>query len=181
MFYLRIRQRSKIQANELDMQRKETEIQKQQTEFALQEKNYRDQLLEQQKIVLTQTLADSEELKIKLNQIVEEQEQGRRQELLEQFEKSKEDKMGLEKLLVQFNNIHPAFISELHGRYPKLSQSDLQFCILYRMNISTKDIASLLHIEPRSIYAKKYRIMEKMGLGKENDFDSVIFSGNNLE
>lgn len=176
LFYLRVRQRSRIQAQELDMQKKENEIQKQQTVLAIQEKNYRDQMLEQQKIVLTQTLADSDELKEKMRQLVEEQGIERRKELLEQFEKAKGDKMGLEKLLVQFNSIHPSFVSELHGSYPKLSQSDLQFCILYRMNISTKDIASLLHIEPRSIYAKKYRIMEKMALGKEDDFDKIIFN-----
>jgi tetratricopeptide (TPR) repeat protein len=70
LIYLRVRQRSRIQAKELDVQKIENEIQKQQTEWALQEKLYRDQLLEQQKIVLTQTLADSEELKLKINQIV---------------------------------------------------------------------------------------------------------------
>ncbi len=175
LFYLRVRQRSRIQAQELDMQKKENEIQKQQTAWAIQEKNYRDQMLEQQKIVLTQTLSDSDELKEKMRQLVEEKGMERRKELLEQFEKAKGDKMGLEKLLVHFNIIHPAFVSELHIAYPKLSQSDLQYCILYRMNISTKDIASLLHIEPRSIYAKKYRIMEKMALGKEDDFDKIIF------
>jgi DNA-binding CsgD family transcriptional regulator len=42
--------------------------------------------------------------------------------------------------------------------------------------MSTKDIAALLQIEPRSIYAKKYRIMEKMGLGGEDDFDQIVFN-----
>jgi tetratricopeptide (TPR) repeat protein len=176
LLMLRIRQRTLIQAQELEVKKKEVEIHKQQTEWAVQEKNYRDQMLEQQKIVLTQTLSDSEELKIKMNQMIEEQGFERRKEMLEQFEKSKEEKIGLDKLLVQFNNIHPSFNSVLLKSYPKLSQSDLQFCILYRMNMSTKDIASLLQIEPRSIYAKKYRIMEKMELGKEDDFDAIIFN-----
>jgi DNA-binding CsgD family transcriptional regulator len=133
-------------------------------------------LLEQQKIVLTQTLADSEELKLKINQIVEEQQQERRQELMVQFEKAVEDRTGLDKLLVQFNSIHPGFASELLQNYPKLTQADMQFCILYRMNLSTKEISALLHVEPRSIYAKKYRIMEKMGLGADDDFDKIIFN-----
>jgi tetratricopeptide (TPR) repeat protein/DNA-binding CsgD family transcriptional regulator len=175
LIYLRLSQRSRIQTQELDVQKKENDIQKQQTEWALQEKQYRDQLLEQQKIVLSQTLADSEELKLKINQIVEEQQQERRKELMEQFEKAVEDRTGLDKLLVQFNSIHPGFASELLQNYPKLSQADMQFCILYRMNLSTKEISSLLHIEPRSIYAKKYRIMEKMSLGGDDDFDKIIF------
>jgi tetratricopeptide (TPR) repeat protein len=173
---LRIRHRSQIQAQELKVQKKENEIQKQQTDWAIQEKNYRNQLLEQQKIVLTQALADSEELKEKLNQIVEEQGLKQRKEMLEQLEKAKEEKLGLDNLLLRFNSIHPFFIPNLHRSYPKISQSDLQFCMLYRMNMSTKDIALLLQIEPRSIYAKKYRILEKMELGKEDDFDNIIFN-----
>jgi DNA-binding CsgD family transcriptional regulator len=175
LIYLRVRQRSRLQAKELDVQKKENEIQKQQTEWALQEKLYRDQLLEQQKILLKQTLADSEDLKLKINQIVEEQQQERRQELMEQFEKAVEDRTGLDKLLVQFNSIHPGFASGLLQNYPKLTQADMQFCILYRMNLSTKEISALLHVEARSIYTKKYRIMEKMGLGKEDDFDQIVF------
>lgn len=172
---IRYRQKALLQAKQLQLQQKEVELQKQQTDRMVQERNYRDQLMEQQKLVMMQTLADSEELKEKMNQLVEEHGRERRQELMEQFEKAKEDKLGLDKLLLQFNSIYPGFFSNLNHAYPKLSQSDLQFCILYRMNISTKDIASLLHVEPRSIYAKKYRIMEKMELGKEDDFNKIIF------
>jgi small-conductance mechanosensitive channel len=172
---LRIRQRSLIQAQELEVKKKQIDIHQQITELANQEKKIREQLLEQQRDLLTQTLSDSEDLKIKMIQLVEEQGIERRKELLEQFEKTKDEKQGLYNLLTQFNNINPSFSPILLKSYPKLSQSDLQFCILYRMNISTKDMASLLQIEARSIYAKKYRIMEKMELGKDDDFDKVIF------
>ena len=94
---------------------------------------------------------------------------------MEQFEKAVEDRMWLDKLLVKFNIIHPGFASELLQNYPKLTQADMQFCILYRMNLSTKEISALLHVEPRSIYTKKYRIMDKLKLGKEDDFDKIIF------
>ena len=60
-------------------------------------------------------------------------------------------------------------------RFPELSRSDVQFCTLYRMNLTTKEISALLHIEPRSVYLKKYRIMEKMKLGEGDDFDGVVF------
>jgi DNA-binding CsgD family transcriptional regulator len=43
------------------------------------------------------------------------------------------------------------------------------------MNLSTKEISAILHVETRSIYAKKYRIMEKMSLGIDDDFDKIIF------
>jgi tetratricopeptide (TPR) repeat protein/DNA-binding CsgD family transcriptional regulator len=172
----RIQQRSIIQAKELEVKKKEIDIQIQKTKLVEQEKNNREQLLEQQRLLLTQTLSDSEDLKIKMNQLVEEQGIERRKELLEQFVKFKEEELGLDKLLAHFNNIHPSFNSGLLKSYQKLSHSDLQFCMLYRLNMSTKDIAALLQIEPRSIYAKKYRIMEKMGLGQEDDFDQIVFN-----
>lgn len=176
LLYLRLRQRAHLQAKALDIQRKENEIQKQQTAWAVQEKQLRDELLEQQKIVLSRTLADSEELKIKLNEIVAEQEQIRRKELMTEVEKAMDERSGLEKLLLQFQRIHPGFSDRLHQQYPKLSQSDMQFCVLYKMNLSTKEISTLLHVEPRSIYIKKYRIMDKMALGKDEDFDGIIFN-----
>lgn len=172
---LRIRQRSLIQAKELEVNKKEIDIHQQQMELAMRDKNNREQLLEQQKNLLIQTLSDSEELKIKMNQLVEEQGLERRKELLEQFVQFKDENLDLDKLLVQFNNIHPSFNAGLLKSYPKLTHADLQFCILHRMSMSTKDVATLLQIEPRSIYAKKYRIMEKMGLGKEDDFEKIIF------
>lgn len=106
---LRIRQRYLIQAKELEVNKKEIDIHQQQLELAMREKNNREQLLEQQKNLLTQTLSDSEELKIKMNQLVEEQGLERRKELLEQFVQFKDENLVLDKLLVQFNNIHPSF------------------------------------------------------------------------
>lgn len=172
---LRLRQRARLQSKRILIQEQEIEVQKQQAEWAEREKAYRDQLIEQQKIMLKQSITDSEELTEKLNQLVEEQKLEKRKEMLEQFEKSKEDDMGLEKMLMQFNLAHPTFVSTLHKAYPKLSHADLQYCILYRMNLSTKEISAILNMEPRSVYVKKYRLLDKMGLGKEDDFNKIIF------
>ena len=77
--------------------------------------------------------------------------------------------------MTQFNALNPLFAQSLIKQFSKLSQADLQYCSLVRMNLTTKEIASLLNIEPRSIYVKKYRIMEKMGLSKDDDFERLIF------
>lgn len=171
----RFRQRTLLQSKKLLVQEQEIKAQKQHTAWAELEKVYREQLIDQQKILLTKSITDSEELKLKLNQLVEEQKLENRKEMLEQLEKSKSQEVDLEKLLMQFNLVHPTFVSNLHKAYPKLSQSDLQFCILYRLNLSTKDISALTSVEPGSVYKKKYRLMHKMGLGKEEDFNNIIF------
>jgi tetratricopeptide (TPR) repeat protein len=175
LLIVRHRQRTRIRVKQLKLQEQEIVYQKQQNEWARQEKNYRDQLLEQQKAALTEAITNSEALKTQLQQLVEERDIERRKELVVQFSKAKESKAGLDELLFQFNKIHPEFTPSLRQAFPKLSLSDVQFCILYRMNLSTKEISALMHVESRSVYIKKYRIMEKMNLGKDVDFDSVIF------
>ena len=106
---------------------------------------------------------------------MKEKQEERRSELLDQLKNSKEQKLSIEILLAQFNAIHPTFASQLLKKFPDLSQADVQFCTLFRMNLTTKEISVLLNIEPRSIYKKKYRTMEKMGLGENDDFEKVLY------
>ena len=107
--------------------------------------------------------------------MVQEQQQSQRQELVAQFELIKHNNLGVDLLVTQFNALYPSFSQKLIRKFPKLSQPDVQFCIFVRMNLTTKEIAALLNIEPRSIYVKKYRIMEKMGLGENDDFEQLLY------
>jgi DNA-binding NarL/FixJ family response regulator len=94
---------------------------------------------------------------------------------LDQFERTKEEKKGLGYMVSQFNALHPNFASELIRKFPGLSTADVQFCTLCRMNLNTKEISTLLNIESRSVYVRKYRIIEKMGLSETEDFEKVLF------
>jgi AraC-like DNA-binding protein len=119
---------------------------------------------------------ENRQLQAQLARLVQEQQQSRREEILAQFEKSKQEQASIEMLMSHFSKVYPGFTSALVTQYPKLSLADVQFCSLIRMNLVTKEISRLIHIEPRSIYIKKYRIMEKMGLGAGDDFEQIIFS-----
>lgn len=175
MSIVRLRQRAILQANLLKSKEQEIVFQKDRTEWMEREKSFRDQLINQQKVVLTQAIADKEEMDLRLKELVKEKQEARRGELLEQLEKSKDKKLNIEILLTEFNAIHPSFVPQLMKKYPELSMADAQFCTLFRMNLTTKEISVLLNIEPRSIYKKKYRTMEKMGLGEGDDFEKVVF------
>lgn len=43
------------------------------------------------------------------------------------------------------------------------------------MNLTTKEISVLLHMEPRSVYIKKYRVVDKMGLSETEQFEQVLY------
>ena len=164
----RLRQRTRFQQNEIDFQ-------KQRVSWAEKEKVLQDQLVLQHKDLLTRAIQEAEDSKVQLEQIIKETEEAKRKELLENFDRSRKEKLGIDTLIIQFNSLHPTFGSSILQRHPELTQADIQFCALFRMNLTAKDISLLMNIEPRSVYQRKYRIMKKMGLGEEENLESILF------
>ena len=70
-----------------------------------------------------------------------------------------------------FDLIHDHFFRNLRDRYPALTASDLKFCALLRLNLSTKDIAKFTNLTIRGVEAARYRLRKKFGL---NEKDSLI-------
>jgi hypothetical protein len=171
----RLRQRSLEKDKILQTKEQELQFQREKREWAEKEKEVREQLVQQQKAEIMRNVEDAAELRAQLEQLVMEQQQERRKELLDQFERTKEEKNGLGLMVSQFNALHPHFASELIRKYPALSTADIQFCTLCRMNLNTKEISMLFNIESRSVYVRKYRIIEKMGLSETEDFEKVLF------
>lgn len=170
----RMRLRSAAKDRALQAKDKELLFEKSKSEWAEREKDLREKLIEQQKSELVRSMEDSQELRSKLELLVAEQQQERRKELSENFEKSRNEKLGMDQLLSHFNAVYPTFSASLVKKYPKLSQSDVQFCTMTRMNLTSKEISTLFNIELRSVYARKYRIMEKMGLSDDDNFEQVL-------
>jgi len=74
----------------------------------------------------------------------------------------------------RFKEVDPDFIPRLSKKYPNLTQKDLEFCSLVRINISYKDIANFLQISHESVFKKKYRISKKINLDSDVDFQNYI-------
>ena len=170
----RLRDRSLEKDKTLQTKEQELQFQREKRDWAEKEKELREQLVQQQKAELMRNVEDAAELRAQLEQLVTEQQEERRKELLEQFERAKEEKKGLSFMVSQFNALQPTFAADLIRKYPALSPADIQFCTLCRMNLNTKEISTLLSIESRSVYVRKYRIIEKMGLSETEDFEKVL-------
>lgn len=65
---------------------------------------------------------------------------------------------------LSFQLLFPNFETRLLEQYPSLTQADLRFCKLVRVNLPPSEIARLLSVAPRSLHMKKQRIFEKMGV-----------------
>lgn len=66
-----------------------------------------------------------------------------------------------------FDLIHDHFFRNLRERFPSLTASDLKFCALLRLNLSTKDIAKFTNLTIRGVEAARYRLRKKLGLSEK--------------
>lgn len=67
-----------------------------------------------------------------------------------------------DKFELYFNTIHNKFTVLLKEKHPVLSSNDIKMCAYLRMNLSTKEIASLLNISVRGVEISRYRLRKKM-------------------
>lgn len=63
-----------------------------------------------------------------------------------------------------FEQLHPSFYNNLKVKYPTLTSSDLHLSALLKLNLNTKEIASLLNITPKSTQMKRHRLRQKMNI-----------------
>lgn len=62
------------------------------------------------------------------------------------------------------NDFDSEFIKKLLCISPNLVASELNICVLLRLNFDTKEIARYTKSSVRSIEGKKYRIRRKLGI-----------------
>jgi tetratricopeptide (TPR) repeat protein len=69
----------------------------------------------------------------------------------------------------QFQFVHHDFLLKLSQQYPQLTNEQHKVCALLKMKMSSKDIANLLCLSPRTVESHRYRIRKKMNLPQETD------------
>ncbi|MEO0571561.1 MAG: triple tyrosine motif-containing protein [Bacteroidota bacterium] len=73
-----------------------------------------------------------------------------------------------------FNNADRKFLKKLKKAHPKLTPNDIRLCAYLRLNLSSKEIAPLLSISPRSVEIKRYRLRKKMNLSHDDNLTNYI-------
>ncbi len=81
----------------------------------------------------------------------------------------------LDKSAKEFMDIHPGFFLKLKELSAgKMTALDLKYCAYIHLKLSTKEISSIFHIEPKSVRMSKYRIKQKLDLPKDQDLDIFL-------
>lgn len=61
-----------------------------------------------------------------------------------------------------FNEAHENFFKKLKAQHPELVPNDLKLCAYLRMNMSSKELSSLLNISLRGVEIRRYRLRKKL-------------------
>ncbi|MBO2033967.1 hypothetical protein J4D99_21420 [Siccationidurans ginsengisoli] len=64
---------------------------------------------------------------------------------------------------VHFEQVHPRFFAELQANYPSLTPHEQRLASYFHIQLSAKEIAALLNIDPASVRRAKTRLYKKMG------------------
>ncbi len=75
-----------------------------------------------------------------------------------------------------FENVHHDFFGKLLRQYPDLTPAELKLCALVYLNLSIKEMASLMGISPDSVKTSRYRLRKKLGLTQEQNLTEFIIN-----
>ena len=76
----------------------------------------------------------------------------------------------------QAESLHEDFNSKLNENFPSLTQQDRRLATLLRLGFSSKYIATLMNITPKSVEISRYRLRQKLGLSKGDNLVNFIKS-----
>lgn len=88
---------------------------------------------------------------------------------IEQLAEQLSTNKGWNEFTFYFEQIDKEFLKKLTEKYPTLTPKEKQYCILFNLNLSNKDIANLTGKTLQSVGMAKFRLKEKMGLEKDED------------
>lgn len=76
--------------------------------------------------------------------------------------------------LNMFSQLNPTFFGKLKEINRELSSSDLKLCSLMKLNLDSKQIASILHISDAGVKKARYRLRKKLGLNEKLNLSDYL-------
>ena len=86
--------------------------------------------------------------------------------------------LSTEKDREEFNanieSLNDSFFLKLDEKFPKLTKTDKRLCALLRLNLSSKEIASIQNISPNSVDVNRYRLRKKLDITTDKDLSNFL-------
>ncbi|WP_299366053.1 tetratricopeptide repeat protein [Winogradskyella sp.] len=98
-------------------------------------------------------------------------------DLVKDIESDLDNKSEWTELMGYFGQIHPGYFETLKkAASQKLSSSEMRLCMLLRLNLSSKEIAEILHITSDSVRIARYRLRKKLPLDSKEDLQEYLLN-----
>ena len=72
-----------------------------------------------------------------------------------------------------FEKVHPGFLQRLKVNYPDLTAAETRYLVFTKLNISAKEMSSMLGVSAEAVRSIRFRLKKKLNLEDNNDLDRM--------
>lgn len=76
----------------------------------------------------------------------------------------------------EMDEAYESFFIKLNNKYPELTQTEKKLAALLRLNLSSKEIASLMNVSSKSVDTYRYNLRKKLNLGQNDNLTSILLN-----
>ncbi|MFZ6011130.1 MAG: triple tyrosine motif-containing protein [Bacteroidota bacterium] len=116
----------------------------------------------------------SEDLKILKDMVKNDQARQSVRELQRKISSNLQSEEHLKVFEANFERVHHTFFAHLKSSFPDLSSKELQLCAFVKMNLTNKEIASILNLSVRGIETARYRLRKRLGIDRDEDMAGFL-------
>lgn len=80
-----------------------------------------------------------------------------------------------EEFRLYFESVHLGFFELLKTQFPDLTGNELRLSALVKLNLTIKEISTILNISPDSVKTARYRLRKKFGIETEKSLTDFLF------
>lgn len=98
------------------------------------------------------------------------------QQLIQTINFDQQDDKNWENFTQYFEQVHKDFGKKVKEKYPEVTKNELRLMALLKMNLSSKEIATILNISSDGIKKARQRLRKKMELSREESLESMVLT-----
>ncbi len=96
------------------------------------------------------------------------------QQLIQTINFDLQDSNNWENFTRYFEQVHKGFSSKVKTKFPGITTNELRLLALLKMNMSSKEIASILNISNEGVKKARYRLRKKLELNSEESLQDAV-------
>ncbi len=96
------------------------------------------------------------------------------QQLIQTINFDLQDDNNWENFTRYFEEVHSGFNASIKSKYPNTTTNELRLLALLKMNMSSKEIASILNISNEGVKKARYRLRKKLELSTDDSLQDMV-------